>query len=87
MTTAQTPCLPTSSAAHYAWIANDLVRAQDFLAKKGPPPSVEADILDELTRRNVELSLAGAINDPTDPVGRLLFNVLAMGSTGPGSAG
>jgi DNA invertase Pin-like site-specific DNA recombinase len=36
------------------------------------------DILDELTRRNVRLSLGGSIHDPTDPVGRLLFNVLAM---------
>ena len=36
------------------------------------------DILDELTRRNVKISLGGSIHDPTDPVGRLLFNVLAM---------
>jgi hypothetical protein len=36
------------------------------------------DILDELTRRNVKLSLGGSIHDPTDPVVRLLFNVLAM---------
>jgi DNA invertase Pin-like site-specific DNA recombinase len=36
------------------------------------------DILDELTRRNVKLSLGGSIHDPTDPVGGLLFNVLAM---------
>ena len=31
-----------------------------------------------LTKRNVKLSLGGSIHDPTDPVGRLLFNVLAM---------
>ena len=36
------------------------------------------DILDELTKCNVKLSLGGSIHDPTDPVGRLLFNVLAM---------
>jgi len=36
------------------------------------------DILDELTRRNVRLSLGGSIHDPTDPVGRHLFNVLSM---------
>jgi hypothetical protein len=36
------------------------------------------DILDELTKRNVKLSLGGSIHDPTDPVDRLLFNVLAM---------
>jgi DNA invertase Pin-like site-specific DNA recombinase len=34
-------------------------------------------ILAELTRRNVKLSHGGSIHDPTDPVGRLLFNVLA----------
>jgi Resolvase, N terminal domain len=28
--------------------------------------------------RHVRLSLGGAVYDPTDPVGRLLFNVLAM---------
>jgi hypothetical protein len=27
---------------------------------------------------NVKLSLGRSIHDPTDPVGRLLFNVLAM---------
>jgi len=36
------------------------------------------DIVKELTEREVKLSLAGSIHDPTDPVGRLLFNVLAM---------
>lgn len=35
-------------------------------------------IADELTVRRVRLSLGGAVYDPTDPVGRLLFNVLAM---------
>ncbi|PPF66190.1 hypothetical protein C5C18_11935 [Rathayibacter tritici] len=36
------------------------------------------DISDELTRRGVKLSIGGAVHDPEDPVGRLLFNVLAM---------
>ena len=36
------------------------------------------DIADELTRREVKLNLGGSVHDPTDPVGRLLFNVLAM---------
>ena len=35
------------------------------------------DILDELTKRNVKRP-GGSIHDPTDPVGRLPFNVLAM---------
>jgi DNA invertase Pin-like site-specific DNA recombinase len=34
--------------------------------------------LAELTARQVKLSLGGSIHDPTDPVGKLLFNVLAM---------
>jgi len=36
------------------------------------------DIVDDLTSREVKLSLGGSVHDPTDPVGRLLFNVLAM---------
>src|SRR5680860_1250831 len=36
------------------------------------------DIVDDLTRREVKLSIGGSVHDPTDPVGRLLFNVLAM---------
>jgi len=47
----------------------------DRLARS--PPDAR-DILDELTRRNVKLSLGGSIHDPTDPVGRFLFNVLVM---------
>jgi DNA invertase Pin-like site-specific DNA recombinase len=36
------------------------------------------DIVDDLTRREVKLSIGGSVHDPTDPVGRLLFNLLAM---------
>jgi DNA invertase Pin-like site-specific DNA recombinase len=36
------------------------------------------DIAEELTRREVRLNLGGSVYDPTDPVGRLLFNVLGM---------
>ncbi|MFC5932191.1 recombinase family protein [Cryobacterium melibiosiphilum] len=36
------------------------------------------DIVDDLTLREVKLSIGGSVYDPTDPVGRLLFNVLAM---------
>ena len=52
-----------------------VVTKLDRLARSLPDAR---DILDELTRRNVKLSLGGSIHDPTDPVGRLLFNVLAM---------
>ncbi|MGC5225425.1 recombinase family protein [Micromonospora sp. DT81.3] len=36
------------------------------------------DIADELTAKGVALSLGGSRYDPTDPIGRLLFNVLGM---------
>lgn len=36
------------------------------------------NIADELTNKGVVLSLGGSTHDPTDPVGRLLFNVLGM---------
>ncbi len=36
------------------------------------------DISDELSAKGVRLNLGGSIHDPTDPIGRLLFNVLAM---------
>ena len=36
------------------------------------------DIVDELTAKGVKLSIGGSVHDPNDPVGRLLFNVLAM---------
>ena len=39
-----------------------------------PTPDARA----ELTAREVKLSLGGSVHDPTDPVGRSLFNVLAM---------
>jgi len=35
-------------------------------------------IAEDLTVRRVRLSLGGSVYDPNDPVGRLLFNVLAM---------
>src|SRR6187549_963697 len=52
-----------------------VVTKLDRLARSLPDAR---DILDELTKRNVKLSLGGSIHDQTDPVGRLLFNVLAM---------
>jgi len=36
------------------------------------------EIIDDLTKRHVKLRLGGSLHDPTDPIGRLLFNVLAM---------
>ena len=36
------------------------------------------EIVDELAQRNVKLSIGGSVHDPTDPIGKLLFNVLAM---------
>jgi DNA invertase Pin-like site-specific DNA recombinase len=35
-------------------------------------------IADGLAARGVKLSIGGSVHDPTDPMGKLLFNVLAM---------
>ena len=52
-----------------------VVTKLDRLARSLPDAR---DIVDELTRRQVRLQIAGSVHDPDDPVGRLLFNVLAM---------
>src|SRR4051794_913086 len=58
-------------------------RAGDTLVVTNPDrlarslPDARA-IADELTSRHVKLALGTSVHDPTDPVGRLLFNVLAM---------
>jgi DNA invertase Pin-like site-specific DNA recombinase len=52
-----------------------VVTKLDRLARSLPDAR---DIVAELTAREVKLSLGGSVHDPTDPVGRLLFNVLAM---------
>jgi len=52
-----------------------VVTKLDRLARSLPDAR---EIIDDLTRRQVKLSLGGSLHDPTDPVGRLLFNVLAM---------
>jgi DNA invertase Pin-like site-specific DNA recombinase len=52
-----------------------VVTKLDRLARSLPDAR---DIVDELTARQVKLNLGGSLHDPTDPVGRLLFNVLAM---------
>jgi len=52
-----------------------VVTKLDRLARSLPDARA---IAEELTIRRVRLSLGGSVYDPTDPVGRLLFNVLAM---------
>ena len=52
-----------------------MVTKLDRLARSVPDAH---DIVEELTGREVSLGLGGAVHDPSDPVGRLLFNVLAM---------
>ena len=52
-----------------------VVTKLDRLARSLPDAR---EIIDDLTRRQVKLSLGGSLHDPTDPVGRLLLNVLAM---------
>ncbi len=52
-----------------------VVTKLDRLARSLPDAR---EILEDLTRREVKLSIGGSVHDPTDPVGRLLFNLLAM---------
>ena len=52
-----------------------VVTKLDRLAKSLPDARA---IADELTTRQISLSLGGSVYDPTDAVGRPLFNVLAM---------
>jgi len=52
-----------------------VVTKLDRLARSVPDAR---DILTELTGRAVVLQLGASVHDPTDPVGRLLFNALAM---------
>jgi DNA invertase Pin-like site-specific DNA recombinase len=52
-----------------------VVTKLDRLARSLPDARA---IADELTARSIRLNLGGTVYDPTDPVGRLLFNVLAM---------
>ena len=52
-----------------------MVTKLDRLARSLPDARA---IDDELTARQISLSLGGSVYDPTDAVGRLLFNVLAM---------
>ena len=52
-----------------------MVAKLDRLARSLPDARA---IADELTAGQVKLNLGGSGDDPTDPVGRLLFNVLAM---------
>jgi DNA invertase Pin-like site-specific DNA recombinase len=47
----------------------------DRLARSMPDARA---IADELAAKGVRLNLGGTVHDPTDPVGKLLFNALAM---------
>jgi DNA invertase Pin-like site-specific DNA recombinase len=52
-----------------------VVTKLDRLARSIPDAR---DIATELADGGIRLSLGGAVHDPNDPIGRLLFNVLAM---------
>ena len=52
-----------------------VVTKLDRLARSLPDARA---IADELTTRQISLSLGGSVYDPTDAVGRLLFNVLMV---------
>ena len=36
------------------------------------------EIADNLANRGIKLSIGGSVHDPVNPMGKLLFNVLAM---------
>lgn len=52
-----------------------VVTKLDRLARSLPDARA---IADELTTSQVKLNLGGSVHDPADPIGKLLFNVLAM---------
>jgi DNA invertase Pin-like site-specific DNA recombinase len=52
-----------------------VVTKLDRLARSLPDAR---DIVEELTEGGVRLNIGGSLHDPTDPVGRLLFNLLTM---------
>lgn len=52
-----------------------VVTKLDRLARSIPDAR---DIANELAEKGVSLSIGGSIYDPTDPIGKLLFNVLSM---------
>ncbi len=52
-----------------------MVTKLDRLARSLPDAR---DIVADLTKRGVKLNIGGSVHDPTDPIGRLLFNVLGM---------
>ena len=52
-----------------------VVTKLDRLARSLPDAR---DIVEELTAAGVKLNIGGSLHDPNDPIGRLLFNVLAM---------
>ncbi|MGQ0576693.1 MAG: recombinase family protein, partial [Pseudonocardia sp.] len=52
-----------------------VVTKLDRLARSVPDARA---ITDELTTAGVRLNIGGSVHDPTDPIGRLLFNALAM---------
>jgi DNA invertase Pin-like site-specific DNA recombinase len=52
-----------------------VVTKLDRLARSLPDAR---DIVEELTAAEVKLNIGESLHDPNDPIGRLLFNVLAM---------
>ena len=55
----------------------DPAKTEDVAAEK-PADDATDQASEEDDRGEVRLSFGGVVHDPTDPVGRLLFNVLAM---------
>ena len=60
------------AAAATSWLVTKLDRLDRSMPDDGRA------IAEELTAREFKLSIGGSVHDPTDPVGRPLFNALAM---------
>jgi DNA invertase Pin-like site-specific DNA recombinase len=58
--------------------AGDPSAAQAQLDRLARSLTDARNIVEELTTAGVKLNIGGSVHDPTDPVGRQLFNVLAM---------
>jgi hypothetical protein len=56
--------------------SNRFTRSSSSICSSGHSPTARQR--QELRKKKVKLRIGGSVRDPTDPVGRLLFNFLAM---------
>ena len=90
--TRRTPLAPSEAAASILVIGNRRHRAITERCHRTPKSTLVVtkldrlarslpdarDIVEELTAAEVKLNIGWSLHDPNDPIGRLLFNLLAM---------